>query len=93
MTNYPTDQLLYWKHICDLPLQASVIKYLNGESLLGIELSPIKYYIAHWVNFEGHIFEDESDRQHLLRDLENCKDVGSLNLIIHNLLDFGIDPF
>lgn len=93
MINYPSDQLLYWQHTCDAPLKAAIIKYFNDEPLLETELNPIKAYVMHWVNFEGHMFEDDSDREFLLRELEDCKNVGSLNLVIHRLLDFGIDPF
>jgi hypothetical protein len=91
MFNYPSDQLLYWQHICNLPLKAAVIKYFSNEPLLEIELSPIKDYVKHWI--ELGFFEDETDSEFLLRELENCKNVGSLNLVIHRLLDFGIDPF
>ena len=93
MINYPTDQLVYWQHTSDLLLRVSIEKYFKDESLLEYELNAIKAYVKHWTSSEGHMFEDDSDREFLLRELENCKNVGSLNLVIHRLLDFGIDPF
>ena len=92
MINYPSDRLIYYTHVLDPVLHESVITYFNGEELNAQQLSKIKAYSKHWIEFEGHQFEDESDRQKLLRDLEKC-DSQNFEEVIDSLLDWGIDPF
>jgi hypothetical protein len=92
MIDYPSDQLIYWKNIYSPLLHRAVLAYFNSANLNEQELESIKSYVKHWIEFEGRQFEDESDRQKLLRDLEQC-DSQNFEDVIDSLLDWGVDPF
>ena len=92
MINYP-ETLTYWQNHTPL-LKHSISKFLGGESNFDEqELNSIKGYIKHWIEYDGHEFERESDRQILLIDLSNCKSTEDIECFLEILLDFGIDPF
>lgn len=89
---YPTHRLVYWVNEPKPILKNAVSNYLN-EIATNDDLLIIPDYIKHWIEFEGHQFEKVSDREKLLRELEECKTSSDIDKLTDNLLDFGIDPF
>lgn len=88
---YPTHRL-DWVNEPPSILKTAVSNYLN-EIATDDDLLIIRDYIKHWIELKSHQFENESDREKLLRELEECKISSDIDKLTDNLLDFGIDPF
>jgi hypothetical protein len=88
---YPTHRL-DWVNEPPSILKTAVSNYLN-EIATNDDLLIIRDYIKHWIELEGHQFENESDRQTLLRELAQSKTSSDIDKLTESLLDFGIDPF
>jgi hypothetical protein len=88
---YPNHRL-DWVNEPPSILKTAVSNYLN-EIATDDDLIIIRDYIKHWIELERHQFENESDREKLLKELEECKTSSDIDKLTDNLLDFGIDPF
>ena len=88
---YPNHRL-DWVNEPPSILKTAVSNYLN-EIATNDDLLIILDYIKHWIEFEGHQFENESDREILLRELAQSKTSSDIDKLTDNLLNFGIDPF
>lgn len=88
---YPTHRL-DWVNEPPSILKTAVSNYLN-EIATDDDLLIIRDYIKHWIELESYQFENESDRDILLRELAQCKTSSDIDKLTDNLLHFGIDPF
>ncbi|MFM7571548.1 MAG: hypothetical protein ACKO4S_00180 [Snowella sp.] len=88
---YPTHRL-DWVNEPPSILKTAVSNYLN-EIATDDDLLIIRDYIKHWIELESHQFENESDREILLRELAQSKTSSDIDKLTDNLLNFGIDPF
>jgi hypothetical protein len=88
---YPTHRL-DWVNETPSILKTAVSNYLN-EIATDDDLLIIRDYIKHWIELKSHQFENESDREILLRELAQSKTSSDIDKLTDNLLNFGIDPF
>ena len=90
---YPKHKLLYWGSESQSILKNAVCNYFDKVATSD-DIWLIRDYIKHWIEFDGHQFEDESDRTILAAKADRCKTSSDIDNLVSILVrNFGIDPF
>jgi hypothetical protein len=89
---YPKNRLVHWGNESQSVLKNAVCNYCE-EIATSDDIWLIRDYLKHWIEFDGHQFEDESDREFLASKAERCKTSSDIDNLVKTLVhEFGIDP-